>query len=185
MKILIAGVGHLGSQVAMMSAMLLKPERIILYDIKDLKGDILDLQHACFGLGLDTEITESLTPVDYAIIAAGKARSAGQGELESALYPGNIKTVWAVIRSLIEKGVITKATTLIILTNPVLEITKDVKAGMPGYQVHNPEEHLLRIRKGKELGMEIIRTKGYTNFGAAVSCIRLLQELEEKRESHA
>jgi malate/lactate dehydrogenase len=181
MKILIAGVGHLGSQVAMMSAMLLKPERIILCDIKDLRGDILDLRHAIAGLNLKTEITERIAPVDYAIIAAGKARGPGQRESESGLYPENIKTVWGVIGSLRKAGAIKKTTVFIILTNPVIEVTEAVKAGMPEYEVRNPEDYLLRLRKGKDLGMEIIKTKGYTNFGAAVSCVLLMQDLEKKR----
>jgi len=164
-----------------MSAMLLAPSRIILYDIKDLRGDILDLRHACYGLGIATEITGRLSPVDYAIIAAGRPRTPESDGSKAEFYLGNLNTVRAVIRSLLKEGAIKRTTTLIILTNPVLRITEAIRAEMPGREVHNPEEHLLRIRKGRELGMEIVRTKGYTNFGAAVSCVHLLQELERRR----
>ena len=48
-------------------------------------------------------------------------------------------------------------------------------------RVINPEEILLKMRKGRELGWDIIKTKGYSNFGPAVSVYRLIHELEAKK----
>jgi malate/lactate dehydrogenase len=50
MKIGIIGVGRIGSQIAFLSLMKFRPDKMILIDTKDLTGDTLDLQHACRGL---------------------------------------------------------------------------------------------------------------------------------------
>jgi malate/lactate dehydrogenase len=177
MKILIAGVGRFGSQIALLSAIYLKPEKIILYDIKPLSGDILDLQHACKGLELSTQITDKLEPADYIIIAAGRART--EDKPDTTLYANNIETVGWIILELQAKKIFKKTTKLIITTNPVIEITKTVAKHYPNYNVYNPESQLLELREGRELGGAILRTKGYTNFGAGVACVLLIKDIEK------
>jgi malate/lactate dehydrogenase len=180
--ILIAGVGHLGSQIAMMSAAELEPKRLVLYDIKDLTGDILDLRHACEGLGLSTKITERIEPSDYVIITAGKPRRVKGEETDDTLYADNRDTVFKVLEGLRKKGTFKKSTCLIVMTNPVLRVTEAVAAKMTQNRVYNPERLLMESRKGKELGWKIIQTKGYTNFGAAVACVRLIDEIEKNEK---
>jgi malate/lactate dehydrogenase len=176
---LIAGVGRLGSQIAMMSAAVLEPKKLILYDIKDLSGDIMDLRHACGGLELITEITEKIGPSDYVIIAAGRPRREKKDWKDSTLYRQNLATVFEVLEVLQKRGAFKRSTSLIIMTNPVLKISKAVSSRMNGYRVYNPEEFLMRLRGGKELGWKIVKTKGYTDLGAAVSCIRLIEDIEK------
>jgi malate/lactate dehydrogenase len=178
MKLLIAGVGHLGSQIAMVSAMLLRPEKIILYDTKPLHGDILDLQHACKGLGLGTEITERIEAVDYVVITAGAPYRSSEEEHSHKFYTTNLEVIKEVIHKLSVSKAFGARTKLIVMTNPVIEITEEVKKLYPKMHVSNPEKHLMDMRDGKELGMEIIKTKGYTSFGAAISCVKQIEELK-------
>ena len=56
MKVMTVGVGKLGSQVAWHVLREFKPEKMLLVDIKNLDGDLLDLQHACEGMNIKTEI---------------------------------------------------------------------------------------------------------------------------------
>ena len=177
---LIAGVGHLGSQIAMMSAAVLEPRRLILYDIKNLSGDVMDLRHACRGLGLMTEITEKIAPADYVIIAAGKPRSEESESKSSAFYTLNLATVSEVLKVLQRRRAFKKTTSVIVMTNPVLKITEAVASRMPNHAVYNPERFLMKSRDGKELGWQIVSTKGYSDFGAAVSCIQLINEIEKQ-----
>lgn len=180
MKILIIGVGRLGSQVAMLSVVLLKPEKIILYDVKDLEGDILDLRHACTGLGIKTAVTKKPEPCDYIIITAGQARDHRNKVTEKQLYATNA----SIIRSVVHyaKRAIDKNTTIIVMTNPVMKLTRLVSDMVPGTKVLNPENFLLEMREGKELGMKIVKTKGYTNFGAAVSVVKLINSMNPKHD---
>ncbi|OGI12105.1 hypothetical protein A3K64_02090 [Candidatus Micrarchaeota archaeon RBG_16_36_9] len=176
MKILIKGVGRLGSQVAFLSMIKLKPEKILLSDIKDLNGDILDLNNAANGLNIKTEITDKLEPTDYLIICAGVSRNLNLKDFKQ-LYLLNEPIITNIITDV--KPFLKKDTKIIVMTNPVNEITDLVKKLLPDYYVSNTEEFLLKIRNGKELGWEIIKTKGYTNFGPAVSAILLIEKLEE------
>ncbi len=181
MKILIAGVGRVGSQTAWQCIHELKPSRVMLYDIKDLKGDILDLRHACSGMGINTEITSRVTPADYIIITAGKPRTPDNLD-EVALYTQNLATVEAVIYELKNRRAFKRSTILVMMTNPVQKLTKAISDEFPSLRVCCPEAMLLKIRGRKELGATIIRSgKGYTSFGPAVSCVLLIKELERKR----
>ena len=180
---LVAGVGRLGAQAAMMSAAVLEPRTLILYDIKDLSGDVLDLRHACKGLELKTEITEKVGPSDYIIIAAGRPRLTENEGRKDEFYSDNLAAVFDVLKVLRRKGAFKRSTSLIIMTNPVLRITEAVAAAVTRYPIYNPEEFLMESREGKELGWSIISTKGYTDFGAAVSCVRLIDEIERKRKA--
>jgi malate/lactate dehydrogenase len=179
MRILIAGVGRLGSQIAMMSTMLLKPEKIMLYDLKELTGDVLDLQHACKGLKIKTWITTRLSQADYIIIAAGQSRTPRSNG--DTLFRNNMNTILEIMAVLQKENIIKKTSTIIITTNPVMDITKGI-AAVYDYEICNPEAELMQLRNNKELGMEIVRTKGYTNFGASMACILLIRKLEKQRK---
>ena len=169
---MIIGVGKLGSQVAFVTMLKNRPEKIVLSDRKDLNGDILDLQHAAIGLGLKTIITDKREPVDFIIVTTGMANTPVFGD-EKALAPFN--------EQILKKIDITECTkpgtVLIMMTNPVYEMTNLAKKLWSELKVVNPEDELLKIRGGKDCGWEIIKTKGYTNFGAAVSAALLIEKL--------
>ncbi len=170
MKIMVIGVGKLGSQVAFMLMLRLKPEKIVLACRKNLRGDILDLQHAAKGLGINTVITDRKEPVDFIVITSGVANTPIFGD-EKALDPLN-----RPILKEIDLGGCTKpSTAVIIMTNPVHEMTEFAKKLWPDLKVINAEDILLKMRDGKDYGWEIIKTKGYTNFGAAVSVALLIE----------
>ena len=176
MKVMVVGVGRLGSQVAFMVLITFKPQKLILSDVKDLSGDILDLQHACKGLGIKTEITEKKEPCDFIIITAGAARNE-KIKTHEELLKINTPLMKELIKEL--KGCIEKDTKIIVMTNPVEEMTKLVKETLPENFVANPEKILMKMRDNKELGWEIISTKGYSNFGPAVSAILLIKEINK------
>lgn len=181
MKILVAGVGRVGSQTAWQCIHGLKPSELMLYDIKDLSGDMLDLRHACSGMGIDTKITDKIEPADYIVVTAGKPRTPDNLD-EVALYQDNLVTVQAVISELKNKHAFKESTTLVIMTNPVLRLTKAISDALPSHRVVCPESILLNMRGGEELGAKILQSgKGYTSFGPAVSCMLLIKELEMKR----
>jgi len=176
MKIMVIGVGRLGSQVAFLSLLKFKPEKIILSDIKNLSGDALDLKHACKGLNINTEITEKKEPCDFIIITAGAARSE-KIKTHEELFKINAPLIKELIKDL--NDCIEKDTKIIIMTNPVEEITKLVKELLPGHFVTNPEKILMKMRDNKELGWGIVSTKGYSNFGPAVSAILMIEEINK------
>ncbi len=175
MKIMVIGVGRLGSQVAFVTMLKFNPDELILSDIKDLRGDILDLQHAAKGMGITTLITDKKSPADFIILALGASRSPTSLN-EKDLLPLN--------KPLLEKVDIKEClkpdTTIVVMTNPVHEMTEFARTLWPGRNVVNPEKYLSDIRGGKDYGTEIIKTKGYTNFGAAVSAALLIEELMSK-----
>jgi len=176
MKIMIIGVGRLGSQVAFLALLRLKPQKLILSDVKDLSGDILDLKHACNGLSINAEITEKKEPCDFIIITAGTARNE-KIKTHEELLKINTPLMKELIKDL--KGCIEKDTKIIVMTNPVEEMTKLVKEILPGNFVANPEKILMKMRGNKELGWKIVSTKGYSNFGPAVSAILLIEEINK------
>lgn len=174
MKVMIIGVGKLGSQVAFQILSRFKPEKLILSDIRDLNGDILDLQHACVGLDIKTEITEDREPCDFIFITGGAARSQ-KIKTHEELYEINVPVMKEIAKD-IEKYV-TKDTKIIVMTNPVEKLTELFKNHFKDNLVTCPEEELMKMRDGKELGWEIVKTKGYTSFGPAVSAILLMEKL--------
>jgi malate/lactate dehydrogenase len=174
MKIMVIGVGRLGSQVAFLSLLRFKPEKLILSDVRDLSGDILDLKHACKGLKIKTEITTKKEPCDFIVIAAGMARSRDIKTHEELLKL-NSPAVKKIVKNL--NISLKKNTKIIVMTNPVEKITELIKKFLPNYYVDNPEEILMKMRGNKELGWKIVSTKGYSNFGPAVSAILLIEKL--------
>jgi malate/lactate dehydrogenase len=174
MKILVMGCGHLGSEVAMQALIHLKPTKLMLYDIKKLEGDMLDLQHACKGLGLSTEITDKLEPADFIIMCAGKPRH----KEDDDLYQVNADIVLISLHK--ARAALTRNTKIIMLSNPVLELT-ELLMTYHANPVYNPEEILKEMRGGKELGWQIIKSgKGYSSLGPSVACIRLIKQLEKE-----
>jgi malate/lactate dehydrogenase len=174
MKVMVVGVGRLGSQVAFMVLITFKPQKLILYDVKDLSGDILDLQHACRGLEIKTEITEKREPCDFIIIAAGAARSE-KIKTHDELFKINVPLIKNIINNL--NKCIESNTKIIVMTNPVEKITELVKGLLPENHVGNPERILMKMRSNKDLGWEIVSTKGYSNFGPAVSAVLLIRQM--------
>jgi len=174
MKIMVVGVGRLGSQVAFLMLLRLKPEKLILSDIKNLDGDILDLQHACKGLNIKTEITTKLEPCDFIIITAGFARDQNIKTHEE-LFKLNAPLVKEIVNNL--DDCLKEDTKIIVMTNPEEEITKLIQKLLPKYYVKNPEEILMKMRDDKELGWEIVSKKGYSNFGPAVSAVLLIEKI--------
>lgn len=177
MKIMVVGVGRLGSQVAFMAMLKLKPENIILSSRKDLSGDILDLQHAAKGMGINTTITDKKEPADFIVITSGIANTPVFNE-EKMLEPLNRP----ILKKVDLNGCTNSNTTVIIMTNPVHEMTDHARKLWPDLKVVNPEDILLKIRNGEDYGSKIIKTKGYTNFGAAVSAVLLIEQISQKRQ---
>lgn len=186
MKIMIIGVGKLGSTVAYTILRELQPKKMILNDIVDLYGEKLDLQHACKGFEISTEIitdndTEYRTllgtdNMDYLIITAGIPRTKNIPEQQLGKNVEIINhIIWKIQNNFYP---INKDTKIIMMTNPVLEITKITKALLEEYKIYNPEEELMKMRDDKELGWEIVKSKGYTNWGPAVSVVNLIKRLE-------
>lgn len=174
MKLMVIGVGKLGSQVAFVAMLRLKPEKIILISRKNPRGDILDLEHAAKGLEINTTITDEKEPADFIVVTSGVANTPIFGD-EKVLDPLNRP----ILQEIDLKGCTKSDTIVIMMTNPVHEMTDFARKLWPDLKIINPEEILLRIREGKDYGWEIIKTKGYTNFGAAVSAALLMEEIIE------
>lgn len=172
MKVLIIGVGRLGSTIAWEVCKEINPEKVMLYDIKDLSGDMLDLKHACKGYGINTTITDKREKADIIIISAGHPRI----NMDDNLFDKNFPIIEDAYR--IIKQVLKTDTKIIVMTNPVIDMTEIMRKLLPNHMVECPEKILNEMRRGKELGWDIIKTKGYTNFGAAVSCVKLIKKLE-------
>ena len=180
MKVMIVGVGRLGSQVAFLTLLKFKPEKLILSDIRDLVGDILDLKHACIGLNIKTEITEKKEYCDFIIITAGVSRSQ-KIKTHEELYKINAPMMKEIAKD-IEKCV-KEDTKIIVLTNPVEKMTEIIKNYFNNNLVINPEKELIKMRNGKELGWDIIETKGYSSFGPSVAAILVIEKLENLQNS--
>ncbi len=169
MKIGIIGVGRMGSQVAMLSLMRFKPEKIILIDVKDLSGDILDLQHAANGLGIRTKFSTKWEHADVYVLCAGKARDEKHKQM-AILWEHNKK----IVDSLVPKLKI-YAKKVIVSTNPSDVVYKYLKS--KDVNVYSYENILLKMREGKKSGWDIIRTKGYSSFGPAAAAIKLMEKI--------
>ncbi|MBU1613634.1 hypothetical protein KKC87_04405 [Patescibacteria group bacterium] len=170
MIIQIIGCGRLGSQVAMMSIFLIEPDIIYLFDIKDLEGDILDLQQSTKGLELKTQILEGFQHnADAYIITAGKPRE--KSNSDEYMYDKNIRTVYDLVHRLPNDKPI------IIGSNPVLMLHKEMKKCFPQKQIYIAEDYLLKYRDGKDNGQHIMQIKGYTNFAPAVAIVKKLFDI--------
>jgi malate/lactate dehydrogenase len=174
MKVIVAGVGRLGSTVAFTVGILNRPEKIMLYDIKDLEGDILDLDNA---LGRTVMITDKLEPTDILIITAGQSRDKENFKTMDSILEVNRATVSSVVAKM--EPYITSDTIVIVMTNPVESMAEHVSnlLSEKNITVLSPEKQLMELRKNSEVGWKIISTKGYTNFGPAMSCAMLIEEL--------
>lgn len=173
MKIQIIGVGRLGSQVAMMSMMMLEPEAIYLDDVKDLNGEWCDLIHARNGLKLKTKIyVTNKREADVYAICAGRARD--HNETDDELLEVNMGLVWEIIKDL------PTGKPKIIATNPVKDICYMLEQA--GYTNNYDAEGLLdRMRRGTDCdGLKILKTKGFTNYGPAVAIVRKIKSVMEK-----
>ena len=179
MKLMIIGVGKLGSQVAFVSMLRLRPEKIMLVGRRSMHGDILDLQHAAAGLNIKTVVTDKKEPADFIIITAGVANTPDFLD-EKSLEPINKPILGKVDL----EGCTKPGTSVVIMTNPVHEMTAYAKELWPGVKIINPESFLLKMRGGKDYGTEIIKTKGYTNFGAAVSAALLIESMVNSGKGH-
>jgi malate/lactate dehydrogenase len=177
MKIIVSGVGKLGSTVAFAVGLLNHPKKIMLHDIKDLEGDILDLKNA-FGDGI--EVTGKLEPADYLIITAGYPRDTVKYKTMDSLLEVNKAIMENVLTELGQY--ITQDTKVIVMTNPVERMTEFVAEKLKGrgMLVTSPEKYLMMLRKNVEVGWKIVSTKGYTNFGPAMSCTMLVDELAKQ-----
>lgn len=174
MKVMIVGVGRLGSQVAFLTLLRFKPEKLILSDIRDLSGDILDLKHACVGLNIKTEITEKKEYCDFIVISAGVPRSQ-KIKTHEGLYEINVPVMKEIAKDI--ENYVEKNTKIIVMTNPLEKMTDIFKEHFSNNMVTNPENELMKIRDGKELGWKIVSIKGYSNFGSAVSAVLLMEKL--------
>ena len=172
MKVMVIGVGRLGSTVAWEICREIEPEKVMLYDIKELNGDMMDLRHACRGYGLKTKVVDKREKADIIVITAGFPRVNKDDNLFDKNFP-IIEDVYRIIKPLLKSN-----TKIIVMTNPVLDMTEIVRKLLPNHRVECPESILMEMRKGKELGWDIIKTKGYTNFGAVVSCVKLIKKME-------
>ncbi len=169
MKIGIIGVGRMGSAVAMLSLMKFRPGKIILIDIKDLSGDMLDLQHAANGLGIRTKFSTKWERADVYVLCAGKARDKNNKAM-AVLWKHNKKIVDSLIPKLKKY-----AKKVIVSTNPSDVAYRYLRSnGVNGYSY---ESILSAMRGRKKSGWHIIKTKGYTNFGPAVAVIKLMEEI--------
>ena len=173
MKIMVIGVGKLGSTVAWMILREVQPTTLILNDIVDLKGEILDLQHACKGLEINTEITTEIEKADYIIITAGYPRTKDE---ELYRTKENLDILFKISENIVP--CLNDNTKIIVMTNPINITTDCMRDWMQNWDVYNPEEELMKMRDGKELGWEIVKSKGYTNWGPAVSVVKLIKRLE-------
>lgn len=176
MKIQIIGCGRLGSQVAMMSIFLIEPEIIYIYDIKDLEGDILDLQQATRGLEIKTKVIEGFQhDADVYIMTAGKPRENSCSD--DYMYHKNIRMVYDLFQKLPDDKPI------ILGTNPVVMLYKEMKKVYPKKNIHISEDYLLAYRNGKDNGQHILQTKGYTNFAPSVAIVKKMFNLITKSEN--
>jgi len=177
MDIQIIGVGRLGSQVAFCSLMFLRPDVIALHDIKNLEGDVMDLEHAkqgykyLHGKPCNTEIKTGLIPADVIVIAAGETRSSERTNEE--WMEMNKKHLTKIIDNIKTKP----DTKIIIATNLVLELTEWAQNKYPQYNFFHAEDEIMKYRNGVELGIEILKTKGYTNFGPSMSIVEKIKQL--------
>jgi malate/lactate dehydrogenase len=173
MNINIAGIGRLGGQIAFCAMVHLRPEIMSLHDIKDLKGDILDLEHAKLGLNINTHITTNLIKADITIISAGFPRDP-QNKPWSTILNWNQRIVKDVINSLR----LPKGSPIILLTNPIHDIFPWALETWGEYHWHNIESILKKYREGKESGWPIVTGgKGYTSFGPAIATIEKIAEI--------
>ena len=173
MKIMIVGIGKLGSTVAWMILREVQPKTLILNDIVDLKGEVMDLQHACKGSFIKSLVTTKLERADYIIITAGYPRTK---DSEIHRTAENMEILNNIAMDIVIY--LKKHTKIIVMTNPVETMTNFVQSCLRYHNVYNPEEELMKMRDGRELGWEIVKSKGYTNWGPAVSVVRLIKRLE-------
>ncbi|MBU0530062.1 MAG: hypothetical protein ABIH52_02300 [Candidatus Aenigmatarchaeota archaeon] len=179
MIIQIIGIGRLGSQLAFCCLLLLKTDVLALHDIKDLAGDLMDLEHAKEGYNhvhkepCKTEIKKGIIPADFIIVTAGQPRR--DDITDDQLLEINKK----ILEDIFKKMKTNLETHIIIATNPVKELTEWAQKTYPKHIIHNAEDHILKYRKGVDLGPEIRKIKGYTNFGPAISIIEKIQELSK------
>jgi len=175
MRIQIIGIGRLGSQIAFCCLAFLKVKELWLDDIKDLTGDILDLKHAKAGLEVKTRIKEGRAKKpNIIIISAGFPRNEMDKTMNSIYYK-NRRLLDEVLKDLPD------SVPVIMATNPVSQLTSwATKRYGVWNRFYNAEEILREYRDGKNQGWEIVKTKGYSNFGPAMAIIELIRRLQNE-----
>lgn len=182
MGITIYGVGKMGSQIGAFSLIFLRPQKIILKDLKDLEGDMMDLEHLRNGLGLKTIITEEQSTSDYSIISAGFPNTYSESFYydNHSLFETNFLIVKEMLNNITQYSPKSK---VIMVTNPAIELTKHFKKVYPFLDIYNAERILIKYRNSRAgCGKKILKTKGYTNFAPSYAVIKMIQELEDSKK---
>jgi len=172
MKVAIYGVGRLGSAVAYTVMREIKPEEIQLIDIEKrfIRGEKVDLENAAKILRVPTEITLKKSHTDFSIICAGRPRS----RIDEDVYFHNMRIVTSIMKDVTSPRVI-------IMTNPVREITLAIQKRYPKKIIMNPEIFLMAARKYQD-DIAILRTKGFSSWGPAASVVPLIRRMENDKK---
>lgn len=178
MKISILGLGNVGSVLA---SHLIASDRICvdelnIYDVnkKTLRGNYYDLLDMRDVLGKGTRIRTGVHESDVYIITAGKPRKSSKEEWN---YPKNLQIVLNCVSKCGNNSKI------MIITNPVERITNFLKR--MGYKNVIPvgkyldAARFLRTRNDPEkVAVQILDSKGYTNFGVVAEVLKRLEAEE-------
>lgn len=165
MKVLIVGVGRVGSALAF--AMLHRyKKKLKILGLSDINlekeyGEILDLQEAAALLNLDVEIKHGCRQevYDFMVICAGRARDLG--ETDDELFNSNRR---AVDRSIVKFF----ANNVLIATNPPGRLTKHAELTITKAYPIGGELDNKRIDIGHSGASPILKAKGYTVWGVVV-----------------
>lgn len=180
MKVTIIGIGNIGRQIAFCTLAFLRPDKLVLHDVEETSGDVLDLQHAARGLKLKTKITDKpdFSNSDFFVVSAGYPRGPERKKMEELEDINK-----AIVKEVIERHILpsfSEGSKVIMVTNPVEKLTDWARENYPQLNIHNPEEILMDFRQGEELGWKIVSTKGYSDFGPAVATVELMKKLKQK-----
>jgi len=175
MKISIIGVGNVGSAIAF--ALLNKKwkGKIILVDTneKKLYGEWLDITHAGKVLNENIEIimntgNSEIAKSDWIIICAGKARKSSQSMSYLKLH--NTPVVEDII---VNAKYYSPNSGIVMVTNPADEMRKIADkvfdtVAIPDYLLDAARlKHCKDKNKLSFMASEIVKNKGYTNWGVA------------------
>jgi malate/lactate dehydrogenase len=162
MKVVIVGVGKVGSTVAYSMLHRKDVTEIVLVDsnAEKLRGEHIDLKQASHVLRSENIVhmwpdhLDVLDPEYVAVISAGHPRS--PGETDDVLFEKNFKAVESIVSLL-------KAKQVFILTNPSEKIVKIL-------QNNNPLKTIIplgQLHRHHGDCSKILETKKYTNWGIA------------------
>lgn len=177
MKITIIGTGHVGSSVAF--ALLNKCKwhgKLVLIDKNNEKlyGEYLDLCHAgkllnpYVNLVYHDRINQLIQGSLYVIICAGVPRENGQSMDD--IYPVNAPVIERICRDMLHYAPNSR---IIMVTNPADRMQEIAEryykhVYIPDNKLdHYRYMHYVDLKKVKQAGSEIIKFKGWTNWGVA------------------